>query len=206
VAEKNWNEEWEKNYFKPINVDNKCIIHSTFHTDYPEAEYEIIIDPKMAFGTGHHATTSQMVSGTLGMDLKGKSVLDMGCGTGVLAMLASMKGAEPILAIDIDSWSYDNTLENMSINNIDNIEVKCGDASLLTEGEFDVILANINRNILLNDMPTYVARLNKGGELLMSGFYSEDLHLIQNKAKELGLTYAYHKVKDDWTVVNFYKE
>ena len=203
IADKNWNEEWEKNYFQPINVDNKCVIHSTFHTDYPEVEFEIIIDPKMAFGTGHHATTSQMVSAALGLNLEGKSVLDMGCGTGVLAMLASMKGAQPILAIDIDPWSYDNTLETMRINNIENIEVKCGDASLLTEGQFDVILANINRNILLNDMASYVARLVKGGELLMSGFYSEDLSLIKDKAEELGLTYNFHKVKDNWTVISF---
>lgn len=205
IAEKNWNEEWEKNYFKPINVDNKCVIHSTFHTDYPEVEYEIIIDPKMAFGTGHHATTSQMVSAMLEMDFKGKAVMDMGCGTGVLAMLASMKGAEPIVAIDIDQWSYDNTLENMRINDIDNIEVKCGDASLLTEGEFDVFLANINRNILLNDMPSYVARIKDGGELLMSGFYSEDLTMIRERAEELGLTYSFHRVKDNWTVIGFVK-
>lgn len=206
IAEKNWNEEWEKNYFQPINVDNKCVIHSTFHTDYPEVEYEIIIDPKMAFGTGHHATTSQMVSAILEMDLKEKSVLDMGCGTGVLAMLAAMKGADPILAIDIDPWSYDNTLENMGINNITNIEVKCGDASLLSQGTFDVILANINRNILLNDMTTYVTRLAAKGTLLMSGFYSEDLSLIQDKAEELDLTYTFHKVKDNWTVVSFLKK
>lgn len=206
VAEKNWNEEWEKNYFKPINVDNKCVIHSTFHTDYPEVEFEIIIDPKMAFGTGHHATTSQMVSAMLEMNLNGKEVLDMGCGTGVLAMLASMKGAEPILAIDIDPWSYDNTIQNMEINKITNIEVKCGDASLLTEGTFDVVLANINRNILLNDMPTYVARLIKGGQLVMSGFYSEDLSLIQDKAEELGLSYNFHRVQDNWTVISFDKK
>ena len=203
IPEKNWNEVWEKNYFQPINVDNKCVIHSTFHTDYPHVEFEIIIDPKMAFGTGHHATTSQMVSAMLEMDFTKKSVLDMGCGTGVLAMLASMKGATPILAIDIDPWSYDNTLENMGINHIDNIEVKCGDASLLTEGTFDVILANINRNILLNDMAKYVARLKKGGELLMSGFYLEDLPMIQGKAEELGLSISYHKAKDNWTVAHF---
>ena len=205
IEDKNWNEEWEKNYFQPINVDNKCVIHSTFHKDYPECEYEIVIDPKMAFGTGHHATTSQMVSAILEMDMQGKSVMDMGCGTGVLAMLASLKGAEGIVAIDIDPWSYDNTLENMKINNIDNIEVKCGDASLLTEGEYDVFLANINRNILLNDMHIYVARIKDGGTLLMSGFYLEDLPMIQEKAEELGLTSLHHRVKDNWTVAGFQK-
>lgn len=205
IASKNWNEEWEKNYFQPINVEGRCVIHSTFHTDYPETEYEIIIDPKMAFGTGHHATTSQMVSSMLDVDFTNKAVLDMGCGTGVLAMLASMKGASPILAIDIDEWSYDNTLENMRINKIDNIEVKCGDAALLTEGQFDVVLANINRNILLNDMPAYVARLNAGGQLLMSGFYLEDLDMIKDKATELGLTYISHRVKSNWTCVSFAK-
>ena len=205
IEDKNWNEEWEKNYFQPINIDNRCIIHSTFHTGYPKCEYEIIIDPKMAFGTGHHATTSQMVSAMLNIDFKDKAVLDMGCGTGVLAMLASMKGASPILAIDIDPWSYDNTLENMNINKIDNIKVECGDAKLLTEGTFDIILANINRNILLNDMPSYVARLNQGGTLLMSGFYLEDLELIQNKAQELGLSYTFHKSQEGWTVAGFKK-
>jgi len=205
IEEKNWNEEWEKNYFQPIIVDDKCIIHSTFHKDYPQCEFEINIDPKMAFGTGHHATTSQMVSALLEMDLKGKAVMDMGCGTGVLAILAAMKGAHPVKAIDIDPWSYDNTLENMRINHIDNIEVECGDATLLKSGSYDVFLANINRNILLNDMPAYEKRLKKGGQLLMSGFYLEDLELIQQKAEELGLHYDFHRVKDRWTVACFHK-
>ncbi len=206
IAEKNWNEEWEKNYFKPINVDGRCLIHSTFHEYYPQAEYEIIIDPKMAFGTGHHATTAQMVSTMLDMDFQHKAVLDMGCGTGVLAILAAMKGAGHILAIDIDRWAYDNALENMRINEMANIEVKCGDASLLGGRRFDIILANINRNILLKDMSAYTKCLSEKGKLLMSGFYSEDLPLIQKKADQLDLTFNFQRTQSNWTVVGFSKK
>jgi ribosomal protein L11 methyltransferase len=204
IPDKNWNEVWEQNYFSPIFVDGKCLIHSTFHKDLPDAKYDITIDPKMAFGTGHHATTSLVISEILKMDVKEKSVLDMGCGTGVLAILSSMKGATPIMAIDIDQWSYDNTLDNMSVNGIDNISVKCGDASLLSESEkYNIVLANINRNILLEDMPSYIKSLHKNGTLIMSGFYKEDLPLIQERAKELGLEFISHHIKENWTVATF---
>ena len=151
--DKDWNEEWEKNFFQPIVIDNRCVIHSTFHKDYPKAEYDIVINPQMAFGTGHHETTSSILGELLDADLKGKSVLDMGCGTSILAILASMRGADPVTAIDIDDWCVNNSRDNIALNNIHNITVELGDASLL-EGRqpFDVIIANINRNILMNDM------------------------------------------------------
>lgn len=204
AEDKNWNEEWEKNFFQPIVIGDRCCIHSTFHKDTPKTEYEILINPQMAFGTGHHETTSSILSELLDADLQGKSVLDMGCGTSILAILASMRGANPVEAIDIDDWCVNNSRDNIALNHIDNITVRLGDASLL-EGHapFDVIIANINRNILLADMPRYVACLHPGSELYMSGFYVEDIPVIREKAESLGLRFDHYREKNRWAAVKF---
>jgi ribosomal protein L11 methyltransferase len=204
MPDKNWNEEWEKHFFQPIVIGNECVIHSTFHTDVPSAKYDIIIDPKMSFGTGHHATTSNMIAWILDDDMADKTVLDMGCGTGVLGILAKKKGAKSVLAIDIDPWCFDNAKESAELNQTD-IEVQLGDASLLAGKNFEVILANINRNILLNDMHAYVACLPSGGVLYMSGFYTEDIPVIAACATELGLTQVGVKEQNNWVAVKFIK-
>lgn len=204
MEDKNWNEEWERNYFRPIVIDDRCVIHSTFHTDVPEAPYDIIINPQMAFGTGHHETTSLIVGLLLDADLNNKSVLDMGCGTSILAILAGMRGASSILAVDIDSWCVENSKENIRLNNLTGIEVEQGDASSLSgRGPFDLVIANINRNILLNDMKQYVACMKPGSELYMSGFYTEDIPAIQQEAAKHGLTFQYHREKNNWAAVVF---
>lgn len=205
VEEKNWNEEWEKNYFQPLIIDNRCIIQSTFHKQPEVYEYNIIIDPKMAFGTGHHSTTKLIIKEILDMELIGKSVLDMGCGTAVLAILASMKGADPILAIDIDHWAYDNAIENLQLNNINNIEIQIGGEELLGNQSFDVILANINRNILLADIHKYASVLDNGGELYMSGFYVEDIPAIREECEKNGLKFIHHTEDNNWAAVKFVK-
>lgn len=202
--DKDWNEEWEKNFFQPIVIDNRCVIHSTFHHDYPHAEYDIVINPQMAFGTGHHETTSSILGELLDADLKGKSVLDMGCGTSILAILASMRGADPVTAIDIDDWCVNNSRDNIALNHISNITVELGNASLLKGRKpFDIIIANINRNILLNDMVAYAACMHKGSELYMSGFYVEDIPAIREKAESLGMTFVHHREKNRWVAVKF---
>jgi ribosomal protein L11 methyltransferase len=206
IEPKNWNEEWEKHYFEPIVIGNDCVIHSSFHKNVPQAKYDIVIDPKMAFGTGHHETTSLVIGELLKMDLKGKSVLDMGCGTAVLAILAAMRGAEKLVAIDIDEWCTENSIENIAINKISGIEVKLGGAELLEGMHFDIILANINRNILLADMESYAACLTTGGELYMSGFYKEDIPLIEAEANRNNLKLIHFKEKNNWVVVKTVKE
>ena len=204
MEDKNWNEEWEKHFFEPIVVDSRCVIHSTFHKDYPKADFDIIINPQMAFGTGHHQTTRLIISYLLDIDLQGKTVLDMGCGTSILAILASMRGAEKLTAIDIDEWCVNNSIDNLALNHIDNIKVFQGDASsLASEGPFDVIIANINRNILLADMQYYVARMNKGGAIYFSGFYESDLPMIKAEAERLGLRYLSHRIEKEWTAAQF---
>ena len=205
--DKDWNEEWEKNFFQPIVIEDRCVIHSTFHKDYPKAEYDIVINPQMAFGTGHHETTSSILGELLDADLKGKSVLDMGCGTSILAILASMRGADPVTAIDIDDWCVNNSRDNIALNNINNITVELGDASLL-EGRkpFDVIIANINRNILLNDMSAYTACMHKGSEIYMSGFYVQDIDAIRSKGESLGLKFVHYREKNNWVAVKLVME
>lgn len=203
IPDQNWNEVWEKNYFKPLLVENRCLIRAPFHTDTPKAEYEIVINPRMAFGTGNHETTYLMISAILSQDLQGKQVLDMGCGTGILGILASMRGAETVKAIDIDEWAYNNTLDNAEINNVSNIDVSQGDASLLGREKFDVIYANIQRNILLQDLPTYASVMCKEAEIVMSGFYQEDLPAISAKAEEVGLKPAGYQERNNWVAARF---
>ena len=205
LEDKNWNEEWEKYFFEPIIIDNECIIHSSFHKDIPHLKYDITIDPKMAFGTGHHETTSLMIGEILKMELNGKSLLDMGCGTSVLAILAAMRSAAPVTAIDIDDWCVDNSQENIRLNKISGIEVLLGGAELLEGLHLDVVMANINRNILLNDMKYYANTLTSGGELYMSGFYTEDVPIIEAKAMELGFRMQYFLQKNNWAVVKMVK-
>ena len=205
IESKNWNEEWEKHYFEPIVIGNECVIHSSFHKNVPIAKYDIIIDPKMAFGTGHHETTSLVIGRILQMELQGKSLLDMGCGTAVLAILASMRGARDIVAIDIDTWCTENSIENLQMNHIEGVEVLLGGAELLAGKYFDIILANINRNILLADMERYADCLSTGGELYMSGFYVQDIPLIEAEANRNGLTLIDYHEKNNWVAVKTIK-
>lgn len=185
IEQVNWNKEWEKN-FNPIQVDDLVSIRAPFHDD-PDLKYDIVIEPKMSFGTGHHETTHMMVQHLNRLDLVGKKTLDMGCGTGILAIFAEMKGAQPIDAIDIDTWCYENSIENVERNNCEHINVYEGDAALLKDKKYDVLIANINRNILLNDMSTYANCLNDNGILLLSGFYKEDIPIIEKEISKYDL-------------------
>jgi ribosomal protein L11 methyltransferase len=206
IKAKNWNENWEKNFFDPIAIGKDCIICSSFHKDLPEATYKIMIDPKMSFGTGHHETTALMVEQLLKIDLQGKSFLDMGCGTAVLAILAAKKGAMPIVGIDIDEWAYENSLENIQNNHTEDIQIYLGGAELLVEKQFDVIFANINRNILLADMASYAACLHSGSELYISGFYVDDMPILKEEAEKNELQYISFEQKNNWATIRFVKK
>lgn len=206
VPGQDWNEEWEKHYFKPIVVGDECVIHSTFHKDVPQARYDVLIDPKMAFGTGHHETTTLMLQAILATDFTGRSVLDMGCGTAVLAILAGMKGASPVVAVDIDEFATENAQENVRLNRVPDIEVRLGGIEVLKQEAFDFIFANINRNILLADMHAYVERMKSGSHLFMSGFYVEDIPAIRSEAERLGLRFAGHAEKNRWARVECVKD
>ena len=203
IADQNWNEVWEQNYFEPLMIEDQCLIRAPFHENYRTASYEIIINPRMAFGTGNHETTNLMVKAILEMELSGLDILDMGCGSGILSILSSMKGAKDITAIDIDEWSTNNTTENAGLNNILNIMVQLGDASLLADQNFDVILANIQRNIIVEDMPAYCRVLRPGGKLLMSGFYTKDLEMVAEKAESLELKLIESFDRSDWGAALF---
>lgn len=201
IEQINWNEEWEKN-FNPIIVDGLCSVRAPFH-EKPDTTYDIIIEPKMSFGTGHHETTHMMIQHILKNDFKDKSVLDMGCGTGVLAILAEMRGAKSIDAIDYDNWCYLNSLENVERNNCKHITVLEGDASLLKTQKYDTIIANINRNILLNDMGAYVNCLNTNGTLFVSGFYNDDIPAIEEECNKYGLTSVEILERNNWVALKF---
>ena len=203
IEQVNWNEEWEKN-FEAIEVDGKCHVRAPFH-EKTSAEYDIVIEPKMSFGTGHHETTHMMIQHILETDFTNKKTLDMGCGTAILAILAEMKGAQPIDAIDIDNWCYLNSIENAERNNCKHISVYEGDASLLVGKKYDIIIANINRNILLNDMQQYVDSLNENGILFLSGFYTEDIPVISESCTSKGLTYVKQFERNNWVALKFVK-
>ncbi len=207
VEGQDWNHEWEKNYFKPIVVGDRCVIHSSFHTDVPTAEYDIIIDPKMAFGTGHHATTSQVISALLNLNLEGKTVTDMGSGTGILAILAAMRGAEKVNAIEIDTPAWENALENIALNGVEQkITMLNGDASLLpTLPPANVFLANINRNIITADLAAYAAACAPDAVIILSGFYEADIPVILAVAEPLGLTETGHTTLNEWCCLKLRK-
>ena len=203
IEQTNWNQEWEKN-FNPIVVDEACSVRAPFH-EKPNTKYDIIIEPKMSFGTGHHETTHMMIQHILNNDFKDKSVLDMGCGTGVLAILAELKGAKPIDAIDYDNWCYLNSLENVERNACHHITVLEGDASLLSGRHYDIVIANINRNILLNDLETYNKSLNDGGLLFLSGFYNDDIPIIAAECNKHGLSHIETLERNNWVALKFQK-
>jgi ribosomal protein L11 methyltransferase len=201
VPQTNWNEEWEKN-FEPIQVDDLVSIRAPFHKN-PNLKYDIVIEPKMSFGTGHHETTHMMVQHLLQLDLENKKVLDMGCGTGILAIFAEMKGARALDAIDIDNWCYENSLENVARNNCKNITIYEGDASLLVDKKYDVIIANINRNILLMDMKVYTNCLEEKGILLLSGFYEQDIPVIDAEVSKYGLKLEKFIQRNNWVALKY---
>ncbi|OYT16719.1 MAG: 50S ribosomal protein L11 methyltransferase [Bacteroidetes bacterium 4572_77] len=202
MADVNWNAKWESDY-EAVIIENRCHIRAPFHSSIPEMEYEIEIEPKMSFGTAHHETTYQMIHLLLDEELSGKKVLDMGCGTAVLAILAKLKNAQDVHAIDNDEWAYNNSLENVKKNHFEDILVQQGDATFLTGQKYDLILANINKNILLKDMQTYAQSLEKNGQIFFSGFYTEDLQDIKNQAEKYGLTYQRHIYKNNWVAAVF---
>lgn len=206
VEGRDWNAEWEKNYFKPIIIDDKCAIHSSFHRDVPKCEYDIVIDPKMAFGTGHHATTTLMIRWLLSMDIKGKKVVDMGSGTGILAILADMRGAASVDAVEIDEFACENAKENLKLNGALNVSLHLGDASQLADiHDVDVFLVNINRNIITADLSVYADTLRQDASVMLSGFYEEDIPVIMQAAEPLGLVLYDHTVLDRWASLHLKK-
>lgn len=199
IEGQDWNSEWEKHYFKPIVFEDRCVVHSSFHTDYPKAEYDIVIDPKMAFGTGHHETTSLMIRRILSADMRGKNVLDMGTGTGILAILSAMRGAGNVVGVEIDPPAYENAKENVAVNGEERIDIRLGGVDAVKEVEyFDYVLANINRNIILADIGSYAKALKGGGTMLLSGFYIHDVDMIVEAAGKYGLQKLSVLSQKDW--------
>ena len=209
LEDKDWNEEWEKNYFQPIVVADQVVVCSEFHKNMPESKYKIIINPRMAFGTGHHQTTGLMMKNMLDCDFKGKTVMDMGCGTAILSILAAYLGAEKVDAVDIDVWAYENSIDNLVVNKVeDKIHVRQGDAATVEglNSVYDIFLANINRNILLNDIPRYANSIKENGKLILSGFYKEDIPAIEEVAKKHNFSLQTVKEKDNWVSICMNKQ
>ncbi len=210
AEDRNWNSAWEEGGFEPIIIGGNCIIHDLIHPlPHPETDYvtEIAIDAKQAFGTGTHETTFMIVRELIDSELTGKDVLDCGCGTGILSIAASKLGAVSVTAYDIDEWSVENTIHNCAINKVENVHVMQGDASVIKEmqGCFDLVMANINRNILLSDLPLFAASMKPGGTLLLSGFYEEDAKMLSDKAEALGLSSVSKKTRNKWCMLRFKK-
>lgn len=206
IEGQDWNAEWEKNYFKPIVIGNRCVIHSSFHTDIPDAEYRIVIDPRMAFGTGHHSTTSLMIGRILSTDLSGKKVIDMGTGTGILAILCLMRGAAQVTGIEIDPMAQANAVDNTILNNAEAVTMLTGDASLLSEiYKADIFLANINRNIITADIERYADACAPGANLFLSGFYNEDVPVIIDAATRAGFKFDDVTLDNNWACVKLTK-
>jgi ribosomal protein L11 methyltransferase len=203
MPEKDWNELWEASY-QPVVVNERCRVRAPFHEPDPSFEFDLVIEPKMSFGTANHETTAQIITLMLETDLQGKEVLDMGSGTAVLAILAKKLGAAKTVAIDNDEWAYRNAFTNVSLNGINDIEIVLGDASAI-KGTYDVVLANINRNILLRDMHCYVDAMRPQAHIFFSGFYEEDLQSIKEEAAHLGLSYKRHLAKNRWVAAEFVK-
>ena len=201
IKNENWNIEWESNY-QPVFINDSCVIRAHFHNSFPDMKYEIVITPKMSFGTGHHETTSLMMNQMFSLDFKKKSVLDMGTGTGVLAILASKLGARDLVGIDYDTWSFNNAKENAALNNISDIHFIHGDVGAISNVKYDIILANINRNVILNDIENYVSVMDDSSEILLSGFLEEDTPLILKKTKQLGLKLIVSKNKNKWQMLH----
>ncbi len=204
IRDQNWNRKWESN-FEPVIIEEAVYIRAPFHEKRNDYLHEIVIEPKMSFGTGHHATTASMIRLMLDLSFAGKRVLDMGCGTGVLAILASKLGASGITAIDVEEWAYHNSIENCERNDARSVKVLRGDASLLDGIQYDIILANINRNILMNDIPAYVNSLTEGGDLLMSGILLQDKNIIDANATGNGLSFVTETVSNGWLALHYKK-
>lgn len=214
IEGQDWNSEWEKHYFQPIVVGGECVIHSTFHTDVPKARYDIVIDPKMAFGTGHHATTSLIIEYLLDIPLEGKSVIDMGTGTGILAILCHKRGSAPVTGIEIDEAAWENAVDNARINDASAVHMIHGDAHALQrfamldsepDMHADLLLANINRNIILNDLELYAKALKPGGTMILSGFYVEDAPLIDEAGAVHGMERVELRSRDKWCAIKLQK-
>ena len=204
IQDENWNKTWEEN-FDPIYVEDKCVIRAPFHSIEKDFDYDIIIEPQMSFGTGHHETTYLIVKSLLELELSNKRLLDMGCGTGVLAILAEKLGAKSIQAIDIDEWAYNNTLQNIELNNSKEITPFLGGAKLISKDPFDVIIANINKNILIKDMECYAKSLKLNGYLLLSGFFTTDVNDLTKVANSLGMEVVSQIEKNTWAVLKLIK-